>query len=192
MVRVPLNVPNTLTFLRLLLAVPAVVAAVNGHHRAALAVFAFAAATDGLDGYLARRLDARTQFGAYLDPVADKCLLSGMYLALGLSATVPWWFVGLVLGRDLYILAGAAAFYRFSGIRKFPPSRWGKLSTFTQILAAALLMGRNAFGDSAALAVLAHAAIWPATAATLWSAIHYTWRAAQMRARPIDAGDNGE
>jgi cardiolipin synthase len=176
----PLNLPNLLTSLRLVLAAPVIAATLGGHHLAALALLAAAASTDVLDGYLARRLHASTRVGAWLDPLADKALLSGAYLALALSRTAPWWFVGLVLGRDVYILLGAAALWAFTRTRQFPPSHWGKLSTFIQIVAAVLLMTRNAFPEWG-LDGVADAAVWPAAAATLVSGVHYTWRAVRQR-----------
>src|ERR1039458_3373779 len=104
-----LNFANSLTVLRLLL-VPAILHAIlTGQHRLALALFLLAAFTDIADGAAARRWGHATAAGAYLDPIADKCLMSGVYLALAAARLVPWWFVALVLGRDLYILAGEAA-----------------------------------------------------------------------------------
>jgi cardiolipin synthase len=181
------HLPNGITVLRLLLVVPVVACLAGGSPRTALAVFGLAALTDALDGYLARRLGAVTRLGARLDPLADKCLLSGAYLALGLAGAAPWWLVGLILGRDLYILLGAGLLYAVTRRRDFPPSVWGKLSTLVQIVAAVTLMGRQAF-PTLVPAALAAAVVWPAAAATLWSGAHYTWRAA----RPIDGGPAAE
>src|SRR5690242_12461804 len=99
-----LNLPTFFTLLRLAL-VPFVLEAILfGRHFLALALFAAAAVTDILDGFAARRLHLATEAGAYLDPVADKCLLSGVFLALAAAAIVPWWFVGVIFARDLYLL----------------------------------------------------------------------------------------
>jgi len=101
-----INAANLLTILRLVL-VPFVVSAIlDGRHFLALALFAGAAVTDLLDGAVARRFRLATPVGAWLDPVVDKCLLSGVFLALACAGTVPWWLVFLIFGRDLYILAG--------------------------------------------------------------------------------------
>ena len=82
-------------------------------------------------------------FGAYLDPIADKCLLSGIYLALGATGAVPWWLVAIVLGRDIYILLAVLGVMALTKVRKFPPSRWGKISTFVQIATAVTVMVQN-------------------------------------------------
>lgn len=175
-----INVANAFTVSRLAL-VPFVIGAIlDGRHRAALALFAVAALTDVLDGATARRFGLGTQAGAYLDPIADKCLLSGVFLALATAGIVPWWLVAVILGRDIYILAGAIAMFSLTRSRKFPPSIWGKASTFVQIVTAAAWMVRNAVETPLADRVAA-ASIWPCAAFTVWSGVHYTWRALRAR-----------
>ena len=170
-----LNFANSLTVLRLLL-VPAILHAIlTGQHRLALALFLLAAFTDIADGAAARRWGQASSAGAWLDPLADKCLLSGVYLALAAARLVPWWFVALVLGRDLYILIGALLVMRFTTARAFPPSVWGKASTFVQISTAVVWMTREA-APTPWLDSLASAMLWPTAAITLWSGLHYTWR----------------
>jgi cardiolipin synthase len=170
-----LNVANSLTVLRLLL-VPFILQAVlTGQHQLALALFLLAAFTDIADGAAARRWGQASPAGAYLDPIADKCLMSGVYLALAAARLVPWWFVALVLGRDLYILIGASLVMRFTTARAFPPSIWGKASTFLQICTAVVWMTREAV-PTPWLDSLASAMLWPTAAITLWSGLHYTWK----------------
>lgn len=174
-----LNLANCLTLLRLVL-VPFVIAAIlNGRNVRAAELFAVAAWTDVLDGVAARRLRLATQTGAYLDPIADKCLLSGVFVALAAVQAVPWWFVILVFGRDLYILAAVGVMMACTSIRKFPPSVWGKVSTFVQIAAVAVWMARLIF-TGAALGSLASAMLWISAGFTAWSGIHYTWRGIQI------------
>jgi cardiolipin synthase len=170
-----LNVPNSFTLLRLALAPVVIRAILDGRHFAALAIFAIAAVTDILDGASARHFGIATTAGAVLDPIADKCLLSGVFLGLGLAGSMPWWLVGIVFGRDLYILLAAAAALLFTRIRKFPPSVWGKASTFVQIATVVLWMGRDLL-PLPAFDTLAAAMPWPCAAFTVWSGIHYTWR----------------
>jgi cardiolipin synthase (CMP-forming) len=170
-----LNIANIFTLVRLVL-VPFIVKDIlDGRHLHALQLFAVAAATDLLDGASARHFKLATQAGAYLDPIADKCLLSGVYLAFAAARIVPWWLVAVIFGRDLCILIGVAIVMLFTPVRRFPPSVWGKLSTFVQIVTAVLWMGRNAL-EIRLLETLSSAMIWPCAAMTLWSGLHYTWR----------------
>ncbi len=177
--RESLNLPNLFTLLRLALAPFVIRAILGGHHRAALLLFAVAAVTDAIDGELARRLHSTTQTGAYLDPIADKVLLSGVYVALVGASTIPWWFVILIFGRDVLILAMAGYALLFTGCRKFPPSLWGKLSTLLQVVTAVAWMVSNA-GVIPGAESVARALIWPAAAATFWSGAHYGWRGLRM------------
>src|SRR5258708_20711546 len=97
------SIPNLLTMARLLLAPFIFAAIVNGRHALALALFACAALTDLLDGLLARRFGQTTPVGAYLDPIADKVLLSGVYLSLAVAGLVPCCVVMAIIGRYLFL-----------------------------------------------------------------------------------------
>jgi cardiolipin synthase len=178
-----LNLANGLTAVRLVLAPLAVRAILAQRFRLALTIFFIAAATDGLDGLAARRLNLQTRLGAYLDPIADKLLLSASYLALGVCGAVPWWLVILIFARDFVIVAMAGAALLLTAYRDFPPSIWGKLSTACQILAAVATLVKGAFpGARFPLAPF----FWLAAAATLWSGVGYVWRGihlARQRAR---------
>jgi cardiolipin synthase len=153
----------------------AVWAILTGEFRLALGIFLMAGITDGLDGLLARRLGARTRLGAWLDPLADKILLSSAYLALGAARAVPWWLVGIILGRDLLILAGAGAALLLTRERNFPPSVWGKLCTFVQIFTATFVMVGRAW-PATGFERRTEALVWATAAATLWSGMHYAAR----------------
>jgi cardiolipin synthase len=170
-----LTLPNLFTLARLALAPLVVYLILNQHHMAAAVLFAIAAATDLIDGYLARSLHSATPAGAYLDPIADKLLLSGVFLALAIIRSAPLWLVGVIFGRDLLILGSSGAALLLTRLRAFPPSVWGKASTFFQILTAVAYLARNAFG-SPILATLCATLIWPAAALTIWSGIDYGWR----------------
>ena len=174
-----LTLPNLFTLARLLLAPVIVYAILNRRAFAALCVFAVAAATDLIDGYLARHFGASTAAGAFLDPIADKLLLTGVYLALALAGSVPWWLVGVIFARDLLILAASAIALLATKLRAFPPSRWGKASTFFQILTAVCFLGRDAL-KWPLLAPLCAVVIWPTLALTVWSGIHYGWRGVRL------------
>lgn len=155
--------------------VPLAVSSISsGRFRQALAVFAAVAATDALDGFLARRLNCITRLGAYLDPIADKALLSGVYLAMGMGGIVPWWLVWIVFGRDLAILAFAAFALLLTGRRDFKPSVWGKASTFVQVAAAIVMIVSRAY-PYAGVAALEQWVPVPVAAMTAWSGIHYAF-----------------
>ena len=166
------NLPNLFTLARLLLA-PFVAADIldNRYGRAIILLFA-AGFTDVIDGFLARRFQASTPAGAYFDPVADKILLSVIYISLGLAGAIPWWMVAIVFGRDVLILAMSAYGLLFTSLRKFPPSVWGKISTFFQIAAALVVMGARA-GIPAPVTL----ALCLMVFGTIVSGLHYMWRA---------------
>jgi cardiolipin synthase (CMP-forming) len=169
------NLANLLTALRLVL-VPFVIDAILEHnHVRAIVLFACAAATDGLDGIAARATGLTTRLGAYLDPIADKCLLSGVFLALAAAGLAPVWFVAVIFGRDFYILAAVAFLLWLTPVRSFPPSLWGKVSTFVQVVTATVSLAANATASSL-LETVAGAMLWPCAAFTVWSGVHYTWR----------------
>lgn len=147
----------------------------SGQYRRAIILFLLAGVTDVIDGLVARRLGESTRFGAYLDPIADKILLSAIYISLGVAHAIPWWIVAIVFGRDLLILGMAAYGLLFTSIRKFPPSVWGKISTFLQIAAAlAVMAARDGIPAPADLA------LWLMVAGTIWSGFHYAWRGLRL------------
>lgn len=175
-----LTAANFVTLLRLILAPFVAADILHGHYGRAIILFFIAGLTDVLDGLLARRLGAGSRVGAYFDPIADKILLSVIYIALGLSHAIPWWMVEIVFGRDILILGMAAYGLLFTSVRKFPPSVWGKVSTFFQISAALVVMG-DRDGVPAPMSL----ALWLMVAATIWSGVHYAWRGVVLlRANP--------
>lgn len=129
-----LTVPNELTFLRLAFLPFFIIAIKYDRYDMALGILFAAGISDGLDGLLARLLNQKTTLGAYLDPIADKLLLSSSYLALALKGKIAWWLAIMVLGRDVLILMACAVILLVVGFRSFPPSVWGKANTFFEIL----------------------------------------------------------
>ena len=126
--------PNLLTAARLALTPYLFWLMVRHEYRTIIPWFIVIGVTDVVDGFLARRYQASSRLGAYLDPIADKVLLSGTFLVLALTGAMETWLAVVVLGRDVLILAAAGVLYLATGRRNFPPSPWGKLSTFVQIL----------------------------------------------------------
>ncbi len=174
-----LNLPNLLTLARLAASAPAIWAILGHRFTLALLVLLLAGVSDALDGPLARRRGQVTRLGAYLDPVADKLLLSGSYLALWLAGVAPGWLVAIVFGRDALILLAVGAALAFSSLREFAPSVWGKASTVVQVITAVALLTAAAC-PWPPLKQIASILVWLAAAATLWSGLDY---AARMLAR---------
>jgi cardiolipin synthase (CMP-forming) len=128
-----LTAPNQLTLLRMIFVPFIVIHLVEGRYLWALIVFVIAGFSDGLDGLLARRLHQQTLLGQYLDPIADKLLLSTMFLVLSILHKIPWKFSVVVFSRDISILAASAVLFAIAGLRNFRPSIFGKANTFCQI-----------------------------------------------------------
>jgi len=135
-----LTAPNQLTLLRMIFVPFIVIHLVDGRYLWALAVFVIAGFSDGLDGLLARRLHQQTLLGQYLDPIADKLLLSTMFLVLSILHKIPWKYTVLVFSRDISILAASAVLFSIAGLRDFRPSIFGKANTFSQISAVFFVM----------------------------------------------------
>jgi cardiolipin synthase len=132
--------PNQLTMLRMVFVPFIVIELVEGRYFWALALFVIAGFSDGLDGLLARKLHQQTLLGQYLDPIADKLLLSTMFLVLSVLHRIPWKFTVLVFSRDISILAASAVLFAIAGLRNFQPSIFGKANTFSQIAAVFFVM----------------------------------------------------
>jgi cardiolipin synthase len=139
----PLTLPNFITLTRMAM-VPFFVLAVSNHDfRTALWILIVAGLTDAFDGYLARRMDMRSVIGAYLDPLADKMLITVAYITLtipfGQEIVIPLWLTILALFRDFLIMLVAGVLYMVEDLREFPPSPLGKATTFAQVLFLRLL-----------------------------------------------------
>src|SRR6202045_2824381 len=132
--------PNQLTLLRMVFVPFIVIELVEGRYFWALVLFVIAGFSDGLDGLLARKLHQQTLLGQYLDPIADKLLLSTMFPVLSILHRIPWKFTVLVFSRDISILAASAVLFAIAGLRNFRPSIFGKANTFSQIAAVFFVM----------------------------------------------------
>ncbi|SDU14756.1 cardiolipin synthase [Pseudomonas pohangensis] len=135
------QLPNLLTLLRLGMTVPIAWLLLEQQHAQALIWFALAGASDGLDGFLARRYGWVSRFGSLVDPLADKLLLVTSYICLSIVGELPVWLTLVVLGRDLLLVVGAIVYRTVIGPFGVRPSLLGKLSTLLQIvLVLALLL----------------------------------------------------
>jgi cardiolipin synthase (CMP-forming) len=136
-----LNVPNVLTLLRLLAIPVFLILLVDFRYREALGVFVAAGVTDALDGAIARLTHTKTTLGAYLDPAADKLLLMSAFVALAFLQQVPGWLVVIVLSRDVMLVVGYFLLFTMTQhAMEVRPSVAGKLSTFLQLSAVAVVL----------------------------------------------------
>ena len=122
-------IPNLISLARIAL-VPMVVASIAAERfQLGVSLFFVAGFSDGVDGWLARRFDWRTEIGAILDPIADKLLLIGTFLVIAWVGVAPWWLAALVVVRDLTIMGGAIAYHFLYGDLEGKPSIVSKLNT---------------------------------------------------------------
>jgi cardiolipin synthase len=132
--------PNLLTLTRLFIIPFLVIEILDGRYHTAFALFVLAGFSDGFDGLLARVLSQRTTLGQYLDPIADKLLLSTLFLVLTHMGLVPRYVTVLVFSRDLGILLISTLLFATGTLRDFRPSLLGKLNTVVQILGLTLVL----------------------------------------------------
>ncbi len=181
--------PNLLTLLRICLAPFLVAAILDGHYALSFGLFAAAGITDALDGTLARLLKQRTMLGQYLDPVADKLLLSTLFLVLTHKGLIPARVTVLVFGRDVGILVVAAILYAAVGRREFGPSIFGKANTLAQVAAVAAVL-LHQLTPARWVADFREVALWATMVLTVVSGLHYAWVAAR-RVGATAANGNG-
>lgn len=168
-----LTVPNQLTLLRLGFLPFFIISILYGRYTWALALLILAALTDGLDGLLARRLNQRSVLGAFLDPIADKLLLSSSFFVLALKGKITWWLTILVLSRDVLILTTAGVILVVIGYRPFPPSIYGKATTTVQVLLVFLVLAGTVI-DHNVLELLTNVFVYLVAALTVFSGFHYS------------------
>ena len=175
--------PNLLTLLRLFALPFLVIAILDGHWNLAFALMMFAGVSDGFDGLLARWLHQQTTLGLYLDPIADKLLLSTLFITLTLVHDIPRYVTILVFSRDLGILLISILLFATNTLRDFRPSFLGKVNTFLQIVAVGCLMGSHVFAiphlvEAVGIMLRAIAILAPISAA------QYAWIVIRRVSRP--------
>ena len=170
------NVPNAITFLRALL-VHVILLLLSTDSRDArwwaFGIFVFAAATDSIDGWVARRWHGVTRWGQLADPIADKMLIIGALASLAVFGELPWWAVIVIVARE-----AGVTLLRVALVRRYdlvmPASWWGKSKTISQVIALSLFL-MPGVSDTLELTVL-----YVAIALTLWSGIDYAFRAGRL------------
>jgi len=168
-----MNVPNSLTVLRILLVPVFVGFLIYERYEYALIVLAVAALTDGLDGTIARVANQRTRLGAYLDPLADKLLLTSGFVTLAVLHLVPLWIVILVVSRDMILMTGTLVARLTESRVDISPTLLGKGTTLLQlvyILLVVLLTARQMDLH------LIQPVLYLMVALTIVSGFHYLYR----------------
>ena len=180
--------PNLLTLLRICLMPLLVSAILENRYGLSFGLFVAAGLTDALDGALARWLKQRTVLGQYLDPVADKLLLSTLFLVLTHKSLIPVTITALVFGRDVGILLVAALLYAAVGRREFNPSLFGKLNTVAQVTAVAVVLLHQIY-DARWVVDLQKVALYATMVLTVASGLHYSWMVMRRMSTPaVDVG----
>lgn len=167
--------PNQLTLLRLCIIPFIVLTIFDQSYRTAFGLFILAGITDGLDGSLARVLKQRTVLGQYLDPVADKLLLSTLFLVLHHQGLISRRVTVLVFARDLGIVMVAAILYASVGMKDFRPSLFGKANTLAQI-AALLTVLLSRFYAPPLVLLVRYWSLVATVVFTVVSGFHYAWQ----------------
>ncbi|MEO7658349.1 MAG: CDP-alcohol phosphatidyltransferase family protein [Pyrinomonadaceae bacterium] len=181
-----ITIPNLLTFLRMaLIPVFAIMLAYN-REGWALIVFTIAGVSDGVDGFIARRMNQESELGTIIDPIADKLLMTTAFVMLTLSSVVgtprhlpvPFWVTATVIGRDVLIVAIAGAINVMTGFRGFKPSWLGKASTFVQVVGVILILVAAVFPQLRGFYL---PTVYTAVAAfAVFSGIHYIFHVAKL------------
>ena len=164
-----------------------VLSLMDRNYKQALILLVIAGLTDLFDGFLARKLHQQTRIGQYLDPIADKLLLSTLFIVLAILHLIKWRYTVVVFSRDIGILGVSAVLYATAGLRDFRPSIFGKMNTLSQIAAVFFVM---------LFLVIPAQWVWfgktlflrMTFAFTIISALHYVLLVGQ-RMRELGAGD---
>jgi cardiolipin synthase len=139
------QLPNLISSIRILLIVPIALALAHHQLTATLWLFGAAAASDGVDGFLAKRFGWQTELGGILDPVADKLMLDTVFVMLALLGSVPFWLATAVIARDCIIVLGAVSYRVLLGPVDARPSRVSKLNTLCQVTFILVVIGAQQF-----------------------------------------------
>lgn len=167
----PINLPNILTVVRILLTPVFIILLLKNMYIAGLLVFSAAAISDGLDGFLARYLNQRTTLGAYLDPIADKVLLMAAYVCLAVLKIIPDWLTVVVISRDVVIVLGIGIISVAGLDLEIRPTMVSKLTTLAQLIAISLTLLNQGIPGTAH--VLLVPIFWLTAGLTVLSGLHY-------------------
>ena len=172
-----MNVPNLLSLLRILLIPVFIILIMDERFGWALMTFAAAGVTDGIDGLIARITHQKTELGAYLDPIADKLLLSSAFIVLAILQILPRWLTVIVITRDVIILVGFVVFLLMDKRPSIQPSLLSKMTTVLQTTTVLLALVRSCTSSLDSLVVVA---VYGTMVLTILSGSHYIYVGTQM------------
>ena len=184
----PISIPNFFTLLRIILTPLFVIFLLRDQFTWALAVFAIAGISDGLDGLIARFFNQRTALGAYLDPTADKLLLISAYIGLAVLNVVPAWVSVIVISRDVIIILGIAIFTLTQKSYGVHPTMLSKCTTTAQILTVMLSLFDP---DQGRLALFHIPVLWTTAVLTMLSGLQYVYIGMSFLQEPNESEKNG-
>jgi cardiolipin synthase len=183
------NIPNLLTGIRILLVAPLIYVLHQEDYFLSLWIILVAGASDGLDGFLAKRYQWQSRLGSILDPIADKLLLISSYIVLALLGHLPYWLMLLVFGRDLTIMLGVLVYHFFIGSLEMEPAPLSKLNTLCQIsLIVAIII--NQLSSFKSLQVVDWL-IYLVAFTTILSGMQYSWHWGRRAWRVVRARKAG-
>lgn len=192
-----LRLANQLTIARMVMIPLLITLLLSNHHGWALLVFILAGLTDALDGLIARRYQQSSSLGAFLDPMADKLLMTACFIILALPDHprsvpefriinhLPLSLTIVTISRDVFIVMIALVIHLTSGVTRFTPTFLGKLTTVTQVLTIGTVLLFNYREEEAT--ILITALVWLTLAMTLASGLHYIYHTT----RPATSGESG-
>jgi cardiolipin synthase len=178
-----LTYANQLTILRMIFAPCFVLMLIYHHPKSATLILILAGLTDGLDGLLARKFDQKTSLGSFLDPMADKILLTAAFVTLTIPSVpavfhIPIWLTVLAISRDLLIAFSALIIHLRTGHSQFPPTLLGKCTTASQLVLVCSIMVANFL--PALMGVIFQPLVFVTLFFTVSSGLHYFYRSAKL------------
>ncbi len=172
-----MNIPNSLTIFRILLIPVFVGLLLYERYEYSLGILVLAGLTDGLDGIIARVANQRTQLGAFLDPLADKLLLSSGFITLAILHALPLWVAILVVSRDLILISGALLVQLTESRVELSPTLLGKGTTVLQLVyVIVVVVFASGWIDPQPFQLLLSLMLYLVVAFTLSSGLHYLYR----------------
>ncbi|MBT3967726.1 MAG: CDP-alcohol phosphatidyltransferase family protein [Gammaproteobacteria bacterium] len=167
------DIPNLITLLRMIMVLPIIWLLAHGYFVESLYLFALAGMSDGLDGFLAKRMGWQSRLGSILDPLADKMLLVSTTIMLAWVGLIPLWLVAVIVLRDLLIVVGGTLYHYRIGAYDMTPSIVSKINTFTQIsyVLGVIMVEAAGWSVAAEMEVVTYVVL----TTTLLSGADYVW-----------------